>query len=350
MKQRIIDRISASGPMYFDTFMDMCLYDPSDGYFSTGKVRSGTGADFVTSPELTSLFGVLVGTWAATAQVRTSPILVEVGAGSGALLEELAPRWFDDERDVYAVEVSTVARAYITRTLPGVNVVASFDDLPRGTDAVVVANEVLDNLPAALARRTDAGWMEIAVAASGGELELVDVQARPDVVAWCVEVFDTVAEGAVVTVQLAARSFLEGVLKRFDHVSMCIIDYGASASELAGRDPASIVRTYRKHRSGHDWLVHPSETDITVDVNTTAIELAARSLGASVSTTNQREFLIDHGIGGLIDNALAMEQRYASSGQIMRQLESRSERIDLEALIDPDGLGGFVVLIIESGT
>jgi SAM-dependent MidA family methyltransferase len=350
MKQRIIDRIYVSGPMHFDTFMDMCLYDPVDGFFSTGKVRSGTGADFVTSPEVSPLFGLLVGGWAVKAQATRSPILVEIGAGSGSLLEELAPYWFDVGLDVCAVEVSAEARDAIKRLFPDVNVIASFDQLPKGTDAVVVANEVLDNLPAALARSTGTGWVEIAVDVLDGELSLVDVPARAEVIAWCDQVFDDVPDGAVVSVQLAARFFIEGVLKRFKRVSMCIIDYGASAADLALRDPASVVRTYRDHRSGHDWLEHPSETDITLDVNTTAIELTARSLGATVFLTSQRDFLIEQGISGFIDDTAVMERRYAGSGQVMEQLKSRSERVNLEALLNPEGLGGFQVITIESGT
>jgi SAM-dependent MidA family methyltransferase len=350
MKQRIVEYVAAGGPMYFDTFMDMCLYDPVDGFFSTGRVRSGTGADFVTSPEVSPMFGLVVGGWAVRAQQTRSPILIEVGAGSGALLEELAPYWFDVGLDVYAVEVSEDARGAIARELPKVNVVASFEDLPRATDAVVVANEVLDNLPAALARRVDQRWVELAIDEGDGELSLRDVPARSQVVSWCDETFGAVPDGTVVSVQLAARLFLEGVLKRFKRVSMCIIDYGAPAPDLARRDPASIVRTYRNHRSGHDWLVHPGETDITVDLNTTAIEIAARDLGARVSITSQRDFLIEHEIGEFIDDAFAMERHYASSGQVMEQLKSRSERVNLEALLDPEGLGGFQVILIESGT
>lgn len=350
MKHRILERIAAAGPMYFDTFMDMCLYDPLEGFFSTGKVRSGTRADFVTSPEVSTTFGLLAGRWAVQAQRTRSPILIEIGAGSGALLEELAPYWFDVGLDVYAVEVSEDARDAIARMLPEVHVVGTFEDLPRTTDAVVVVNEVLDNLPAALSRRVDQQWAEVAIDESGGQLDLVDVPARTEVAAWCDEVFGMVSDGTVVSVQLAAQQFLKGVINRFSSVSICIIDYGAPAEELALRDPASIVRTYRSHRSGHDWLQHPSETDLTVDVNTTAIGITARDLGARVSTTNQRGFLIDHGIGEFIDDALSMERRYARSGQVMEQLKSRSERVNLETLLDPEGLGGFRVILIESGT
>ena len=350
MKARIIERIAEGGPMYFDTYMDACLYDPRDGFFSTGRVRPGPRADFVTSPEVSPIFGLLVGRWAVTAQRTRSPILIEVGAGSGALLEVLAPYWFDLGLDVYAVEVSEDARDAITRELPKVNVVGSFEDLPRTTDAVVVANEILDNLPAALARRVDQQWVEIAIDEVEGELSLRDVPARPEVVSWCDEVFGAVSDRTVVSVQLAAHLFLKGVLTRFRRVSMCIIDYGAPAGVLALREPVSIVRTYRDHRSGYDWLEQPGETDITVDLNTTAIEITARGLGARVSHTTQRDFLIDHGIGEFIDDASVMERRYASSGQVMEQLRSRSERVNLEALLDPDGLGGFQVILIESGT
>ena len=350
MKQRIIDRIARSGPMRFDTYMDACLYDAGGGYFSAGHVRPGTGSDFVTSPEVSPAFGALIAGWAAESDPSGNAALIEIGAGSGALLREIAPAWLDNGRRVYAVEVSGASRGAITAEFPDIEVVASFEGLPARGDAVIIANEVLDNLPCALARRRAGSWVEIAVDADGEGLVLVDVAARREVVDWCNETFGTVDDGTVVSVQIAVGWFIEGILKRFGRSSLCIIDYGASSDDLAHRDSASLVRTYRGHQSGYDWLEAPGATDITVDVNLTAIEAVVVRLGARVEMTTQRDFLTGLGSGERIEEARERENLHAADGDVMSQLVARSERVGIEALIDEDGLGGFQVITIESGT
>ncbi|MCL1692879.1 MAG: SAM-dependent methyltransferase, partial [Actinomycetia bacterium] len=174
--------------------------------------------------------------------------------------------------------------------------------------------------------------------------------ARREVVDWCNETFGDVDDGTVVSVQIAAGWFIEGILKRFRRSSLCIIDYGASSNDLAHRDSASLVRTYRGHQTGHDWLETPGATDITVDVNLTAIEAVVVRSGARVETSTQRDFLIGLGAAERIEEARERENLHAANGDVMSQLVARSERISIEALIDEDGLGGFRVITIESGT
>ena len=154
----------------------------------------------------------------------------------------------------------------------------------------------------------------------------------------------------MVSVQIAVGWFIEGILKRFGRCSLCIIDYGASSNDLARRDSASLVRTYRGHRSGHDWLEAPGATDITVDVNLTAIEAVVVRSGAQVEMTIQRDFLTGLGAAERIEEARERENLHAANGDVMSQLATRSERVGIEALIDEDGLGGFWVMTIESGT
>jgi SAM-dependent MidA family methyltransferase len=350
MKDTLIGRIATDGPMYFDTYMDVCLYDADLGFFSAGRIRPGDGSDFVTSPEISPIFGTLVASWAAKSDPSGTAAFVEFGAGSGALLREVAPLWLDNGRDVYAVEVSDASRNAIAAEFPDVFVVASFNDLPTGRDAAVVANEVLDNLPAALARRSKGTWVEIGVDTDGEDLVIAELAARREVVDWCETEFADADEGAVVSVQLAAGWFIEGVLRRFGRCAVCIIDYGASGADLVNRDVAHVVRAYRDHTTGHDWLAIPGSTDITVDVNMTAIERVARRLGARVERLTQAEFLIGLGMGERIKDAADRERCHAADGDVMGQLTARSERVSMEALLDPGGLGGFEVVTITSGT
>ncbi|MDK1017537.1 MAG: SAM-dependent methyltransferase [Actinomycetota bacterium] len=362
MRTRLIRQIEAEGPMPFDEYMAACLYDPDDGFFSAGPLRSGKTGDFVTSPEISPWFGRLIGRWAK----RFSPlveqgemaramrgsegatrVLIEVGAGSGALLVPLIAEAGGVFGEVYAVEMSSAARSRIADQNPTANVVASLDEIPEGVDAVLVANEVLDNMPAALARRSDDGWMEIGVGVDGGDLRLTEMPAREEVIEWCDEVFGDVPVGTVVTVQLAVAEWISSVFERFGRVSLCLIDYGAPAEELAGRGVESVVRTYRGHQTGFDWLQHPGDTDITVDVNLDGVTMAIARAGGTVRVINQNDFLVEQGANELIERARRDERETAGAGEIMDQLKARSERIDLEALIDPTGFGAFTVSLVE---
>lgn len=350
MRERIADHIALNGPMPFDVYMEWCLYDSDEGFFSAGPMRSAKHGDFVTSPEISWAFGVPVGEWAERNAPSSHASLIEVGAGSGTLLRQVVDMWTMDRDPIYAVERSAEARRNLAERFDGVVVMETIDEIPREIDVVIVANEVLDNMPAALARRVADGWVEIAVGIDSGALRLVDVPARVEVQIWCDDVFGDAHDGAVVSVQLAVSEWIDTVFDRFGNVSMCLIDYGGTAGELVSRDPVSVVRTYRKHQSGADWLQHPGETDITVDVNVDGVVAAITRAGGTARVMMQRDFCLKFGLEELIADAADLERIAAKAGDVMGQLTNRSERLDFEALIDPEGLGGFQVLLAESRT
>jgi SAM-dependent MidA family methyltransferase len=347
MRTRIVTHIEANGPMPFDEYMSRCLYDRDEGFFSTGPIRSGKKGDFVTSPEITWAFGYCVGEWIDDNVPSAHAALIEIGPGSGTLLREIIAPWSDSGDSVYAVELSAASRAFHDQRFPTATVVEEVGDITRGIDAVIVANEVLDNMPAALARRIENGWVEIAVGVAGDDLVLTEIPARQEVVEWCDDVFGEVPSGTTVSAQVAVSDWIRRVFDRFGRVAMCLIDYGGTSEELIGHDAASIVRTYRKHRSGLDWLKRPGETDITVDVNVTGVLKSIARAGRTARLVSQHDFLIEYGLDELIADARYEERHSASTGEIMAQLESRSERLDFEALIDPTGLGSFQVMLVE---
>lgn len=333
--------------MPFDEYMEMCLYDPDEGFFAAGPLRSGKKGNFVTSPEISWAFGHCIGEWVDNNIPSAHAALIEVGPGSGNLLREVIAPWSDSGDPVYAVERSDASRAFHEKRFPDATVVASLGEIPVGTDAVIIANEVLDNMAAALACRTKDGWVEVAVGVEGDDLMLVEIAARREVAEWCEDVFGAAPAGVTVSVQLAVSDWIAGVFDHFGKVTMCLIDYGGRSDELIARDPRPVVRTYRKHQSGFDWLQHPAETDITVDVNVTGVLKAIARAGHKASLISQRDFVLEQGLDELIAETRDDEQLAASKGAIMHQLENRSERLDMEALIDPNGLGAFKVILVE---
>ena len=341
--------IDDAGPLPFDRYMDLCLYDPEEGFFGSGRGAPGKDADFLTSPETSAHFGMLVGLWALDTPHPAGTPLIEVGAGSGALLAELTDMWLGDG-PLFAVERSAAARSNLASRFPAIGVLDSLDDIPATDGAVIIANEVLDNMPAALAVMAGSGWIEFGVDRGGDGLTLVEMPARPEIVEWCTSVYPEASPGQTVTAQVVATRWIEETLGSFPRVSMCLIDYAEPSAVLADRPMHQLVRAYRKHRPSDEWLSKPGETDLTVDVNVDGVAMAVAAAGGTVNVLSQRSFLLDQGAEEDLADLSHAEVTAASEGRIMDQLIARSKRVDLEAVLDPSGLGGFSVFLIEKGT
>ena len=346
LRDRILAEIETSGPMGFDRYMELGLYDEDEGFFGSGRGAPGANADFVTSPETSDAFGVLIGAWSDGLGIGPGATVVEVGAGSGALLQGLL-RAGTADGSVYALERSVPARRMLAERFATVSVGTDLDDVPAGGTALIVGNEILDNMPAALARRTTDGWVELAVGIDAGSLGLVEVPPRASVVAWCAQVFDGAEPGSTVTVQRAAVDWLARLLRRYDRVHACLIDYAGTSDELLRRPFEDLIRAYRRHRPAAGWIDAPGTTDLTVDVNVDAVVAVAVAAGATVSIVDQRSFLLDHGAGELRQELIDEERVAAAEGRIMDQLSARSRRVDLDAVLDPRGFGAFTVFLID---
>lgn len=385
---RLIDRIDSDGPIPFEEFQSAALYDTEDGFFGAGKLRSVKEGDFLTSPEVSPLFGetlsvfvdrVLGGSSSLAAdegapsstdgkaassvppasgagdggKVRLRrdrrgrgavPMLVEVGAGSGSLLRPLLAS-LKHPVDAWAVEASPAARSALRAVLPEDRILASIGRLPTAFRGVVIANELVDNLPVALAVRVGDGWEERWVGVEDGRLVLVRHGVRHEVAAWAERFGLPCPNGGRVEVQLAASAWMRSTLGRLDAGALVIIDYGETAKGLEHRRVDGTIRTYRAHHLGPQPLLQPGETDITVDVNFSALMAVAPEEGASVELHRQDEFLESLGLRDRIAGLRERELAAARSGDTMGQLEARSDRTNAETLLHPRGLGDFRVLV-----
>ncbi len=363
-------RIRADGPMPFEDYMAACLYDREFGFFATGPLRSSKDGDFLTSPEVSPWFGRMLGRFVAKEQQRSGAdpfLVVEAGSGSGSLLtpliEELqhvppaegrgdAEERSDDaggpSYEFHAIEVSPAAGAALTKLLGLANVHASLDDLPDHFSGVIVANELLDNFPCALAIRSGDSWIERWVGATDDRFGLVTAPARSEVTAWCDAYAGTVPQGGMVEVQLQAMAWIEAALSHIDRGVVVVIDYGGTAEELEPRRTQGTLRTYRSHRLGPDPLLKPGATDVTVDVNFSATVAAAQSAGTVVETHRQDDFLTSLGLRDELRGLRHRERDLARSGQSMERLVVRSEATDADTLLRPRGLGDFRVMVARA--
>jgi SAM-dependent MidA family methyltransferase len=156
LKDLIQKRISEQGPLPFEVFMEMALYHPDLGFFASDRLRSEKAGDFLTSPEVSGLFGETLAVFVSRERERIGePFqLVEVGAGSGSLISSMLSKI---DVEVIAVEASPAARSALGDQLPANAIRSSLPDRIRG---VVLANELIDNLPMALSQRVGSVWRE----------------------------------------------------------------------------------------------------------------------------------------------------------------------------------------------
>lgn len=349
LKARLVQRLEGSDPIPFEEFMALALYDEELGYFATGPLRSTTTGDFLTSPEVSPLFGETIARFVDAELERCGGrAVVEVGSGSGSLLRPLLDG-LETGVVAWAVEASAAARAATTGAVPEATVVTRIDDLPPSLRGVVVANEVADNLPVALAVRRGSGWMERFVGAADGELVYHEVAARPEVAAWADRHAGVVPQGGQVEVQLAAGAWLRSLLDLVEAGAVVVIDYGDDAEGLARRREEGTLRTYRGHHLGPDPLLEPGGTDVTVDVAFDALADVAATAGCQVDVTSQVEFLERWGLADRRRELREAELAAARVGETMARLVAKSRVTEADTLLHPRGLGAFRVLVARRG-
>jgi SAM-dependent MidA family methyltransferase len=167
--ERLKAQIAHDGPIAVPEFFTRCLHDPRDGYYAT-RPDLGASGDFITAPLVSQMFGELIGLWMVetwTRLGRPAPFrLVEMGPGDGTLMSDLlraarvAPE-FLEAADVWLVEVSEPLKARQAQRLGARPRWASrLEEIPGGAPMLLVANELLDCLPARQFVRTLDGWAE----------------------------------------------------------------------------------------------------------------------------------------------------------------------------------------------
>ncbi|MEX0795206.1 MAG: SAM-dependent methyltransferase [Acidimicrobiia bacterium] len=344
LKEHIRMKVLDNGPMPFDEFMAIALYHP-EGFFGGETLRSEKAGDFLTSPEVSPLFGqALAGYVAAEHRRIGDPFAIyEVGAGSGSLLRPLL-----DEHEVsaHAVEASSAARRSLEATLPSDRIHESLQDVPEPLRGVVLANELIDNLPMAVAQRVDGQWRERWVGVAGDDLVFVDAEPRPEVAEWLAAHGGDVANEGWVEAQLRAGDWLSETIEALEAGSIVIIDYGDTAEGLLPRRADGTLRTYRAHHLGPHPLHEPGKTDITADVNFTALQAVADRAGAKTRLVRQDDFLSELGLRDRLSELRYQELEATRAGNDRERLTIRSTRTGVETLLHPRGLGDFRVLVV----
>ncbi|MGB9347460.1 MAG: SAM-dependent methyltransferase [Ilumatobacteraceae bacterium] len=340
MTDEIRGEIERSGPITFERFMELALYGTEGFYTKPDGGSAGRRGDFITSPEVGPLFGAVIARhldaeWERIG--RPDPFtVVDLGAGPGTLARSVLaaiPDCLDALRYV-AVEVSNPQRL---RHPDGVESRSGPPDEPF--DGVVIANELLDNLPFRLAV-FDNGWRE-AFVDLGADGRLVERLSAPfDPVPACLPLIG--AFGARAPLVDRAAATIEEARRLVRSGSVVMIDYGTPLTPmLAGRPWRDWLRTYRGNERGDHYLAAPGTQDIT-------IEVPIDQLPQPDVVRTQSQFLQLWGIDELVaEGRRVWADQAARPG--LEALKMRSRVSEAEALVDPDSLGNFLVAEWRAG-
>ena len=279
----IRERIRREGPLSVAAYMELCLNHPGHGYYRRGR-PIGAAGDFITAPEVSQMFGELIGLWCAEvwrSMGRPRPVrLVELGPGRGTLLADALRAAgtmpaFREAIDLHLVETSETLRAEQAARLGDARPTwhESFETVPPGP-VLVVANEFFDALPIRQFERVGDSWRERVVTAapdSGALGFAVNCAACPEAAGLGAAPAGAIVERApareALAATLAARIAAHGG-------AALIVDYGHTRPGIG--DTLQAVKRHRRH----DVLDDPGSADLTAHVDFSALAAAARRAGA----------------------------------------------------------------------
>ena len=321
LELEIRKRIKLAGPMPVRQFMTLCLTHPDHGYYTT-RDPLGAGGDFVTSPEISQVFGELIGLWAASAwHMMGEPEnvrLIELGPGRGTMLidalraAQVVPA-FRAAIVLHLVEVNPKLREKQQQSLGTLDVPSmwheTFEEVPDGP-AIILANEFFDALPINQAIKQFNGWYERVVEIDGSNNLVFGISNE------VIPLFDQLVPAAVRDAPVGAiyewrtDNLALGIGQRMVRQggAALIVDYGHTRSST-GETLQAV--------GGHAFvnsLISPGEVDLTAHVDFEAIALAAESMGARIhGPVDQARLLRNLGI----DKRAAALKAYVSPEKVV---------------------------------
>ncbi len=344
----------AGGSISFVRYMELVLYTPQLGYYSGGAAKFGAAGDFVTAPELSALFGRTLARQVADVMAAGSAEILEFGAGGGALaavlLNELEQIGAPCRR-YRIIEVSGSLRAQQEATLQAqvphlAHCVEWLDALPAAINGCVIANEVLDAMPAHWVTWRDGALLERCVACDTSDASgfIVTERAATGALRAAMTALASthnLADGYTSEINLAANAWINTLAPHLQQAMVLLVDYGFPAHEFYHpQRNGGTLRAHYRHHALDDPFYLPGLCDLTTHVDFSTVALTAQQAGLDVDGyTNQAQFLINCGITELLAQSDPQDAR--RHGALTQQAN---------ALLSPAEMGElFKVLALSRG-
>ncbi len=328
LERELVAMIAVEGPLGVDRYMELCLGHARHGYYMR-KDPFGSGGDFTTAPEISQMFGELLGVWcAAVWQMMGTPSpfrLIELGPGRGTLMADLlraahVVRGFNEAAIIALVETSSRMRRCQNVTLSQVESAiewhACLEDVPRGP-GIILANEFFDAIGIRQYVRTDAGWHERMVGLDASCRLAFALAPDPLPSALLPRWAQAAAPGEVIELSRARSDIARTIGSRLGSMggAALIIDYGHVRSA-----PGDTFQAVRAH-AFQDVLGRPGESDLTSHVDFEALATALGLGGAKVH-------------GPLAQGAFLSAMGLAERAQVLKSQADENGRAEIDAAVD----------------
>ena len=315
--------------------MENCLYSKF-GFFNTEVVRSSKEGDFLTSPEVSEYFGLIIANF-INEKIKDGHIL-EVGAGTGSLAEEILK---NVDKKLYLLENSKTALANLkNKKFQAEEKPEQFSD--KKID-IIYMNELLDNVPCSIGVHKDNKWYEKIINTKKEKFQYDLAEIREENYEWIKKYNLQPMEGIELEIQLNSEKLLNNFIDIFNPKYFLIFDYGYEYKDRDKKPYQSLIRTYKEHHLSSEPLELPGETDITYDVNFTFVEKYFESKGYKVELMLQTNFLDKYGFENIYKKLKENYQKFSD----IEKLKIKSQLVGLEAIHNERGLGGFYTLVAE---
>lgn len=310
--QSIKDRIAESGPITFAEFMELALYSPDNGYYTSGRNPWGGGGDYITNLDLGPAFAKtitrqIVEMWEALGGGKFT--LVEAGAGRGTLSLGILDALRAGAHPLYEViDVRLVDRTRRPRDgkktgtpLPdNVSWHTSLAEIEPIISGCILSNELIDSFPFHRVTLIDAKLFEIYTAFNGNGSTFFDLPQRPSTDALAKYIKDggiELVEGQRTEINLNATEWIKEAGRLIKKGFVLTIDYGLPGRELYSAETGPTIHCHYRHTLNNDPYGHIGEQDITSHVDFTALAAAGAQAGLEVTGfTTQKNFLLGLGI------------------------------------------------------
>ncbi|MEE9387666.1 MAG: SAM-dependent methyltransferase [Paracoccaceae bacterium] len=330
LKEVLLGKIAAGGPVTVADYMGECLLHPKHGYYTT-RTPFGAAGDFTTAPEISQMFGELLGLCLAQTWIDQGRpdgfSLAELGPGRGTLMADILRvtkmvPGFHDAMDVVLLEASPALRETQKEQLTGYDVtwIDAIDELAQ-QPLFLIANEFIDALPVRQFSRDGAGWREHMITDKGDKLAMALAGAVP-VAALEQRISDT-KSGDTVEIRPMVVGFVQPVAAR-------IAAHGGAAIFIDYGDWRSLGDTFQavKDHKAVSPLAEPGQADLTAHVDFEALSQAADTVSVT-SMTLQRDLL----------NRLGIETRAQQLGAGLEGDELEAHDEALRRLTHPQEMG-----------
>lgn len=344
-------RIQNEGAISFRDFMDMALYYPELGYYTSKKDKIGGLGDFFTSSELDEVFGNLLAKQFAEIFYKLNEknfSIIEIGAGKGYLAFDILSFLKKEFNDVFKnIEYIIIEKSpyhiefqkEILKDFPNVKWVQNITDFENESiTGIIFSNELFDSFPVHMIRKKNGNIYEIFIKLDEND-NVVEIEKNPskEIIEYISELHIDIPEGMTTEINLDAKEYIQEIGKKLKKGYVITIDYGYPSKELYKpyRMRGTLLCYYR-HKYSENYYENVGLQDITSHVNFSALKFYGEKVGLkTLGFTDQAHFLTSLGLMDIISK-LQEKDDFSSFERLNR----------LKTLVLPKGMGEkFKVLV-----